>query len=69
MTRPIYAWEITEALKQAKHEGLVIAGGDELDALASFIRQDLKMVMKRNTVITSPKTVAEVVPPLPPLCH
>ncbi len=70
MTRPIYASEIMEALKQAKQEGLVLASGDELDALMSFIRQDLRILMKRNTAITSSKTTLEVVPPpLPPLCH
>ncbi len=70
MTRPIHAWEITEAIKQAKQEGLGLADRDELDALVSFVRHDL-MMMQRNTVVSAAKmTISElVVPPLPPLCH
>ncbi len=71
MTRPIHDWEITEAIKQAKQEGLGLADRDELDALMSFVRHDL-MIIQRSTVTSTSKMMASefaAVPPLPPLCH
>ncbi len=78
MTRPIHSWEIMEALKHAKQERLELADRDELNALVLFVRQDLKMIMEKNTAevaaaaaitTAAAKIGSELVPPLPPLCH